>query len=645
MSFIGARSAAIFAVCMPAFFGCSTAPGRTNLTGYAPGECQPLIDASECFLPFPSDFFRRPDPSMAAGFRIRIPAPAVVYDKAERSTDSTAWSAIDGSSLLPMIVGRLGRAFSPVGLVGLLDDPAPTANGTSPVVVVEAGTGRFIAHYEDVDAEIEDSAEQTFIVSPLERLKPQTRYVVLVRGLVDEKGVAVAPAQGFRMLRDRVASNDDAVSPVVETFERDVFPVAERVHIARNSLQLAWTFTTGSLAQATGDATRAISLVKRELEVHPPTATITRVEEPMTGLWGRKVYGALNIPSVLTGKGEADALLARGNDGAVVLNGRIEVPFRVLIPRVVLGGQGKALALIYGHGFFGSADEAEEGAMTAIAEQAGAVVFAIDWLGMSKNDIGVLGTRIAREPQLTPAFTEQVVQSFVGISALRRAVGEVLLALPELRRGGEIGPLYDGLHAHYMGISQGHILGAIAVALDGGFERAVFHAGGGGLAQLVLRSQNFSLLLALMGTRVSDPLAQRRWIANLAPYLDRIDPVAFAEASPVKKRPGDTGLAVLMQTGLGDTNVPHFAGMHHARALGLGLAEGSPMPVWGLTETGLSGLASAYQLFDRGWNPETYRVCAAATNVSSIHEGLRRDTQAVNQLVVFLKTGVIVPAN
>jgi hypothetical protein len=32
-------------------------------------------------------------------------------------------------------------------------------------------------------------------------------------------------------------------------------------------------------------------------------------------------------------------------------------------------------------------------------------------------------------------------------------------------------------------------------------------------------------------------------------------------------------MPVLMQTGLGDTNVPHFAGMHHARALGLPLAK------------------------------------------------------------------------
>ncbi len=643
--FARAASPAMVAFCMSAFLGCSTPAVHTNLTGYPGDQCQPLVDASECFLPFPSDFFRKPDAAMAAGFRIRIPAPAVVFDKAERSTDSTAWRALDGSSLMPMIVGRLGHTFSQASLVGLLDDPAPTVNGTSPIALVEADTGRFVAHYEDVDADIEDSSQQTFIVSPLERLKPSTRYVVFVRGLVDDKGVAVAPAEGFRMLRDGVASNDDAVGPAVEGFERDVFPVAERVHIARASLQLAWSFTTGSMAQATGDAKRAVSLIKSELDSHPPTVTITRVAEPTTGLWGRKVYGTLNLPSVLTGKGEPEALLARDASGAVMLNGRIEVPFRALVPRSVLAGQGKAHALIYGHGFFGSASEAEESAMTSIADESGSVLFAMDWLGMSANDIDVVGTRITHEPQLTPAFTELVAQSLADIAVLRRAVGEALLARPELRRSGESEALYDGVHVGYMGISQGHILGGIAVALDGGFDRAVLHVGGGALGQIVLRSQNFSVFLGLIGTRVSDPLARRRLLANLAPYLDRIDPVAYADDLHVKKHPADTGLPVLMQTGLGDTNVPHFAGMHHARALGLPLAKGSPAPVWGLTEEDLSGVSSAYQLFDRGWDPATYRVCAAATKVSSMHEALRRDPQAVNQLVVFLKTGVIVPAN
>jgi hypothetical protein len=175
--------------CMLAFAGCSSPATRTNLTGQAADQCQPLVDDTECFLPFPSDYFRKADATMAAGFRIRIPAPAVVYDKAERSTDFTAWRPLDGSSLMPMIVGRLGHTFTATGLVGLLDDPTPTANGTSPILLVEADTGRFVAHYEDIDAEIEDAGQQTFIVSPLERLEPSTRYVVLVRGLVDDKDV------------------------------------------------------------------------------------------------------------------------------------------------------------------------------------------------------------------------------------------------------------------------------------------------------------------------------------------------------------------------------------------------------------------------------------------------------------------------
>lgn len=622
---------------------CSDAP-RTNLTGHPSAECQPLVDATECLLPFPSDFFRRPDASTPSGFRVRLTEAAVVYDKAERSTDATAWRPLDGSALTPMIVGRVGHAFASTNFVNLVDDPKPTVEGASPMLLVEAATGRLVPHYEDVDLEIEDPAQRTFILSPLERLAPSTRYVVLVKGLVDERGAPVEPARGFRMLRDRAASNDDAVGPLAETFERDVFPVAERVGVPRSSLQLAWTFTTGSLEGVTGDTKKAYGILRDELAANPASVRVTRVEEPTSGLWGRKVYGTISLPSVLTGNGDRWALLARDERGAPKLNGRLDVAFRALVPRTVLAGSGTARTLIFGHGFFGTANEAEEGPMANVSDQTGSVLFALDWLGMSNEDIESVGGRIAREPEKIAGFTERTVQSLANVGLLRRTIGGAMREVSELRRAGESAPIFDPEHVAYMGISQGHLLGGIALALDDGFDRAVLHVGGGAVSQIMLRSENFATFLALIGSRVPDPLDRRRLLAAVSPYLERIDPAAFAEGLRVKKTAGDSGLALLMQTGLGDSNVPHFAGMHHARALGLPLAQGGPMAVWGLREADLSSVASAYQLFDRGWDPATYRACKPPAKSSPIHEGLRRDASAVRQVVTFLTTGALVPA-
>jgi hypothetical protein len=130
----------------------------------------------------------------------------------------------------------------------------------------------------------------------------------------------------------------------------------------------------------------------------------------------------------------------------------------------------------------------------------------------------------------------------------------------------------------------------------------------------------------------------------VSPYLERIDPAAFADGLVVKRTAADRGLPILMQTGLGDTNVPHFAGMHHARTLGLALAKGGPMPVFGLREADLASVASAYQVFDRGWDPSSYRACKPSPKSSPIHEGLRRDASAVRQVVTFLTTGTLVSA-
>lgn len=631
------------AACALVAAGCSDPAPRTNLTGYPSDQCQPLVDASECFLPFPSDHFRKADPSMPAGFRIRLPEPAVVKDKADRSTDMTAWRPLDGSSLTPMIVGRLGRAFAPTNLVNLVDDPAPTTTGASPILLVEAETGRLVPHYEDVDPEIEAPEQRAFIVSPLERLKPSTRYVVLVKGLVDDAGSPVPAADGFRMLRDRAASNDDAVGPLAEAFERDVFPVAERAGVPRASLQLAWTFTTGSLAQATGDTKKAFALAAAEIEARPAKVTVTRVEEPTTGTWGRKVYGTFEVPSVLTGMGDRFALLERDERGAPKLNGRLALPFRALVPRSVLAGTGTARTMIFGHGFFGTADEAEGGAVARVADQSGSVVFATDWVGMSNDDIESVSTRITREPEKLAAFAERTVQGVVDIGLLRRTIGAGLAELPALRRSGESAPLYDPARVAYFGISQGHLLGGVALALDPGFDRAVLHVGGGAVGQIMLRSENFALFLALIGQRVPDALARRRVVALAVAPLDRIDPSAFAEELRAKVSPSGSGMPLLLQNGLGDTNVPHFAAIHHARALGIPVAKNPPIRVSGMQEADLATVASALQVFDRGWDPATYRPCKPGSKTSPIHEALRNDPEAVRQMVGFLTTGAIVP--
>jgi hypothetical protein len=123
--------------------------------------------------------------------------------------------------------------------------------------------------------------------------------------------------------------------------------------------------------------------------------------------------------------------------------------------------------------------------------------------------------------------------------------------------------------------------------------------------------------------------------------LDRIDPSAFAEDLRAKIVPSGEGLPLLVQNGLGDTNVPHFAGIHHARALGLPVAKAPPIAVSGMQEADVSTVASALQLFDRGWDPATYRPCKPGSKTSPIHEALRNDPEAVRQMVGFLTTGTI----
>ena len=60
-------------------------------------KCDP-IDPSLCLLPWPNDFFTRPDPSTATGRRLSIDPQATPQNDAGTPVDPTDWNRLDGFS-------------------------------------------------------------------------------------------------------------------------------------------------------------------------------------------------------------------------------------------------------------------------------------------------------------------------------------------------------------------------------------------------------------------------------------------------------------------------------------------------------------------------------------------------------------------
>src|SRR5947209_4123521 len=106
------------ALLLPLTFGalasCSTSSGNPPLA--MPDGCQPLLGGYDCFLPYPSDFYRVPDATTKTGARLSPTGAAKLVSKDGTSADVGEWRPIDGASRIPVIVGVLPSAVADTGL-------------------------------------------------------------------------------------------------------------------------------------------------------------------------------------------------------------------------------------------------------------------------------------------------------------------------------------------------------------------------------------------------------------------------------------------------------------------------------------------------------------------------------------------------
>eukprot|EP00456_Euglypha_rotunda_P033852 TRINITY_DN2611_c0_g1_i1.p1 TRINITY_DN2611_c0_g1~~TRINITY_DN2611_c0_g1_i1.p1 ORF type:complete len:164 (-),score=32.45 TRINITY_DN2611_c0_g1_i1:19-510(-) len=126
-----------------------------------------------------------------------------------------------------------------------------------PSVLLDTATGKPVAHFAELDASAQDGRSelpQLFIMWPGQQLKFSNRYIVAYRYLKTLNGSAVQPSDGFLSLRDNITTTDPNIELRRDLFE-DIFTQLEQLGWARNSIQLAWDFTTASRTDITGRLT------------------------------------------------------------------------------------------------------------------------------------------------------------------------------------------------------------------------------------------------------------------------------------------------------------------------------------------------------------------------------------------------------
>jgi len=615
-----------------------------------PEGCQPLLvdrgvtppSNATCLAPYPSDFHRAADPTSATGFRLGLRGAARPMKPNGEPSDIHDVVPMDGASLVPTIIAALAGDLVHDGLPGVLEDPAASARPEAGTVILDTSTGMLVPHYTDV-LDRREATHSPITLRTFSPLKPRTRYVVALSGvhLAPDGGGApelAPPPDGFRRLRDGNAAGDPALAPLAPRFDAEVFSPLAKAGVALDRLQLAWDFTTGSAEQPLADMLRVRELTLAWLASNVPQVKVTATRAGKGG-FAKVVELEVTVPLFLD-KREPGGRLVHDASGKVAQNGTTTFTLEAILPKSMKEGDAPRHALAYGHGFFGGTDELEDGLAVTIADRTSSVLFGTAWWGMASDDFGVVTDTLIGHPEHVADFAERVHQAManwlVGLAAIRGPVAK----LPELQDASKQ-PLYDPSFVGYFGASQGHILGGTLAALAD-FTRVVLNVGGGGFTHIMPRSLNFGPFGLLLGTVFSDPLMVQSYIAMMQRPLDRIDPVSYAPNVLTAPLPGSpTDRRVLMQTGLGDPQVPNVAAFLHARALGLPQAMPAPVSVYGLAPVAEADAPSSITVFDFHVDTSGYAE-GKPISPNQVHAGVRSNGAALKQMEAFLKPGGVI---
>ncbi len=556
-----------------------------------PDACQSLAADWDCMLPWPSDWYRQGGthgkPRLTLG---TVAAPKRAQDAAAgpgAPIDLLGLFEQDGFGVLGQIAVRLpggpsDKGLMPAYVAGKVNpDFSPSQSPASLTLLLDAETGKAVAHFAEPDGTTPTPADRLLMLRPVERLREGRRYVVALRaGIARLDGTPFAPPAVFKALRDKAAS--PAADALRTHFEADVFAVLAKFGVPRDQLLLAWDFTTRSEANATGDMLTVRAKTLAWVASLPLEATLTKVIEDPKPLIARQFEGQLRVPLFVQGEGPG-VKLVRDGAGTVIQNGTAWLPFTLIVPPKVWSGEVKGPLRIvqYGHGFFGTRNEVVVGVLPQLLDKMGAVGVGIDWWGMSLADSTQLVSDLIAAPDLALRFVQRAHQGMANHLALTWAVRNGLWQLVTPHRAGKA--LDVGKDVYFYGLSQGHILGGTQVALNPWIDKATLGVGGAGFGLMMSRAAPFSTFLALLTGLTGSPQGATRLSLLMTGPLERIDAGTYGTHLRTDTYPDSPSKRqVLLHCGLSDTQVPNLASHLHARILGVPLLAPSPRTVWGL---------------------------------------------------------------
>jgi hypothetical protein len=611
-----------------------TTPTTTSPTKPTPATtCDPAsadpVDQHRCLLPWPNDYYTTADPSTPTGRRLALQPNQMLMNRGGTVVSPTPYNRSDGfsgnSALLTYIAGvDTNEALQSSG-AATIGNIGRSVASDAPILVLDADTGERQPIWSEVDMSAKDPAHRLLITRAAKVFEENHHYLVVVRDLKRSDGQPAAASGWFKQIRDRTVPADApaAVKARAATLE----PVLQKIAgygISRESLIVAWDFTTASQQSLSGPALKMRDEAFADLgdtdltdfvpQGSSPQVTVTTVENYShsdSHYVLRRVDGTIKVPCFMTstafdgkdvGPCGPGTVMRYGPDGLPVratdASGTplfFDAPFTCIVPRAGKDSDQMATdkrAVMFGHGLLGDATS-----LTSVKGRAGvdtAVICGTDWIGMANKDIPTVLQALLNMNNF-PSIAERSTQSLIDFLYLGRwmisqAAGG-LNDTPAFQPGGG-GKLVDASEKLYnLGGSQGGIMGGALTALAPDFERSLLDVPAIGYSTLLNRSFAGSIFVPAFQTGYPDPETGQIMLSLVQTIWDRGEGGGYVHHLTTNTLPNTPAHKVLILEAFGDHLVTNIQTETEARTVGAVLRTPSldpgrsldTVPYWGLS--------------------------------------------------------------
>ncbi len=580
--------------------------GQGGATPAPPIDCDPL-SPTYCAFPYPNDYYTVADATTATGRKLALPEVIMPPTTAGRRSNPDAFNEMDGFS--PGISAMTHLPGATVTGCATPDTIGDSLMDSSPTVFINADTGERVPHWVDRDEWVvqgkirieagedkpsftiprsleELQQEEAMMLRPAVRLDDATRYIVAFRDIVDAEGALVDAPQGFVELRDGADSDDDIIESRRAHFE-GIFETLENAGVDRESLQVAWDFTTASKE----NNTRAMVHIRDDAFATYPDGVPYTIEvitdTPMEGMACRLEI-EFDMPLYMSG-GETGELLNLGEDGLPEQNGTYPYAAAMFVP---IGAQeGPAPLVVVGHGQLGAKEQVFGYRELWANPEQPLIGFGLDHKGFASDDIptvvnAILGGDMSAFRAVPERMHQGHLNFLMAMRTLSRDAEDESSLFSMTLRDDCGGASADGTRRYYFGGSQGGILGAVIMSLNLDVERGLLAVPGQSYNLLLNRSVNFDEYAGpLYGGYDWNGLHMQMNLALIQGLWDRGEPTGYSKYIRTDRFPNTPAHEVLIQVSRADHQVTNLGAHIMARTIG-GVANLAPLirPVWGIEE-------------------------------------------------------------